>query len=84
VGDNERREDRLAIVMRALQDAWAAGSPVAHPPHDDTARIALRRYASIANRDVDATDTAARVRDLAKGLVAAFERDPKIGELMRD
>ena len=36
-------------------------------------------------RHVDSADTAARVRDLAKGLIAAFERDPKIvGPLMRD
>ena len=71
--------------MRALEEGYATGSPVARPPHGDTARIALRRCASIANRGVGSADKPDRVRDLAKGLVAAFERDPKVvGPLMRD
>jgi hypothetical protein len=35
-------------------------------PHGDTARIALRRCASIANRGIGSADKPARVRDLAK------------------
>ena len=81
-------QDQLAGVMRALAAAWEKGCPVAHPGNwDKLARVAVRRCASIANRGVDPADLPGRVRDLAKGMVASFDRDPhpsNIGPLMVD
>jgi hypothetical protein len=69
--------DELKAVMQALRHARDEGSPVA-VPSEEYARVAFRRWSSFANRGLDAADREGRIRDLAKGLIAHFERDRKL------
>ena len=75
-------------LVRALEEAWESGSPVAGSTSEARHRIALiaaRRMASFPRRNVPDDDRQRQVRDLARGLAAAFEPDPKlVGELIRD
>ena len=76
--------DDLQAVLDAMAAAWDDGCPVARPD-EETARVALRRWRSHANRKITATDLDCRVGDLAKGLVEASEENPKlIGRLIED
>ncbi|MBC9001385.1 hypothetical protein [Micromonospora aurantiaca (nom. illeg.)] len=74
-------------VLRALADLWANGCPVPAPElHERLADVGLRRWRSVARRHrgrrLGPDD---RLRDLVRGLVAAFEPDPKlVGPLVRD
>jgi hypothetical protein len=67
----------LEPILEALRQARNEGNPVAEPSHD-YARVALRRWSSSAHRGLDPVDREGRIRDLAKGLIAHFERDPKL------
>jgi hypothetical protein len=70
-------------VVRAIQAAEKSGSPVADDA-EATAEIALRRYRSRDRRKVKDT-RAAIAQDLAKGLIADFERYPElVGPLKAD
>jgi len=76
--------DAIAEVASAIAQLWDEGCPVAAKP-DEMAPIAVRRWTSSAQRGVDSQDVRARVRDLTKGLIAHFERDPAMtGPLRRD
>ncbi|MFJ8201983.1 hypothetical protein [Micromonospora chalcea] len=76
-----------AAIMRGLADLWANGCPVPAPElHERLADVGLRRWHSVARRHrgrrLGPDD---RLRDLVRGLVAAFEPDPKlVGPLVRD
>lgn len=73
-----------AAVLNVLVRAWDAGCPVAKPS-PEFSRAAVRRYRSSANRGVGLADRPARLRDLAKGLVAYHDGTPSsVGPLMRD
>jgi hypothetical protein len=73
-----------AAVVAAINEFREEGCPVAHHP-EVIAPIAIRRWFSSERRGVKQEDHRARIRDLAKGLVAQLERDPKlVGPLMRD
>jgi len=78
----------LQELVRILEDAWESGSPVAgQSPQDrsEVARIALRRMASFSRRKVPDHDRALQVRDVARGLVARFEKHPElVGPLVVD
>jgi hypothetical protein len=75
----------LERIADALREAWENGSPVASPPWDDLAMIALRRWKSSSNRGLRPGDLEGRIRDLTKGLITARERDPELlGPLERD
>jgi hypothetical protein len=80
-------QETLATVIAAVDAARVAGCPVIYDPNrvEETARVAIRRWRSSARRGIDQADHAARIRDLAKGLVEQFESDPKmVGPLFRD
>ena len=76
-----------AALVRALEHAWEGGSPVAGSTPDvreSIATVAVRRIRSFSRRGVAQND-AARAGDLARGLVAKFERNPGlVGPLIRD
>jgi len=75
-------------AIAAVAAAWQAGCPVAGWQPEvqmKSAEICLRRYRSLARRGVSEHDRAGQVRDLARGLVEAWEQEPKlIGPLIRD
>jgi chemotaxis regulatin CheY-phosphate phosphatase CheZ len=71
-------------VVEAVELAWEQGCPVAQRA-EETASIAVRRWRSSVRRKIDNDDLEARVLDLAKGLIAAFEKDPSlVGPLKED
>ena len=82
------------VILQQLQDAieqaWQKGSPVANPDapggREKAARVALRRWRSLARRHgTKPLSREGRVEDLAKGLRDAFERDRDlVGPLMED
>ena len=77
-------EEPIAEVVAAIAQVWEEGCPVAQHA-EQLAPVAIRRWNSSERRGVKATDVDARIRDLAKGLAAHFEPDPKlVGPLMRD
>jgi hypothetical protein len=74
----------LERVLHAVRAAWADGCPVAAKP-DEIAPAAFRRIRSAGRRGVRAGDSEAQVRDLANGLIAAFENNPAlVGRLKAD
>ena len=87
---SERPEDDevLAALVTALTLAWNSGSPVAGQSIEQRREIAvvvLRRIRSFRRRGAPIHDRGFCVRDLAKGLVACCEAEPKlVGPLMRD
>lgn len=67
-----------------MTDAWEDGCPVARPD-EKVAATAVRRWQSAKQRGVDVGNVDLRVRDLALGLIASCERDPRlVGPLKRD
>ncbi|WP_439427975.1 hypothetical protein [Micromonospora sp. LA-10] len=73
-------------ILRGLAALQADGCPIAADPecHERLADVGLRRWHSVARRGrrLGPDD---RFRDLVRGLVAAFEPDPKlVGPLVRD
>src|SRR5262245_60010797 len=74
----------VEIAEAAIKAAWEAGCPVAHD-HEQIATLAIRRLRTSRRRGICQHDDAARIRDLALGLVAQLERKPKlVGALIRD
>lgn len=74
-------DEGLEDVVRA---AWEDGCPVASKP-EKIAPIARRRWHSFASRNIDADDFESRIEDLAKGLIAACEANPRlVGPLTAD
>jgi hypothetical protein len=74
----------VAAVTAAIEAAWKEGCPVAGSA-TKMAPLTIRRWRSSARRDVEQADHRARIRDLAKGLVAHFEADPTlVGPLITD
>ena len=75
-------------LVRVLEEAWQAGSPIAgrsDKERGEMARVAARRINSFPRRKVSAQDRAHQVRDLARGLVAKFEKNPElVGRLIQD
>ena len=75
-------------AVAAVAAAWQAGCPVAgwRPESQAAAaEVCLRRYRSLARRNVDSADRPAQIKDLARGMVEAFEPDLKlVGPLIRD
>lgn len=85
---SSRAPDHLAALEMALAQAWDSGSPAAgqtKAARAERAAIALRRIRSFERRGVNERDTPSAVMDLANGLVAHLERNPKlIGPLLKD
>ncbi len=74
----------LQATIDAMAAAWDDGCPVAGP-EEKVARVALRRWRSHANWGIADTDLDRRAEDLAKGLVQAREKNPKlVGPLIED
>ena len=75
-------------VVAAVEGCWNEGSPVvdyARESWQQVAHVAIRRIRSLDRRNVSDTDHAAQLRDIAKGLIATFEKDPKlVGQLIVD
>ena|GEM_PF-2208566 len=75
-------------AVAAVAAAWECGCPVADWRPKGQAAVAdvcLRRYGSLARRGVGASDRAAQVRDLVRGLVEASGQDRGlVGPLIRD
>jgi hypothetical protein len=73
---------------QALEAAWQDGSPVAGSEprrRTEIAGAAIRRIRSFSRRGVPNGDHARQVVDLAKGLAAQFEFEPKrVGPLIKD
>ena len=65
-------------VLQAIRKAWDDGCPVAGPPWEELARVALRRWDTFPNRGIQRGDVEARIRDLMKGLTANREADPSL------
>lgn len=73
----------LDAVTLAIARLWEKGCPAAGRPAE-SARIAIRRWHSVARRERKVTRDA-RIRDLTAGLIQAFEEDPRlVGPLKRD
>ena len=71
-------------VVSAIARLWDEGCPVASRP-EEMAPIAIRRWMSAERRGVKASDPQARRRDLTKGLIAHFEKEPAlVGPLRSD
>ena len=71
-------------VIAAIAGLWEEGCPVASRP-EEMAPIVIRRWMSAERRGVKGSDLEGRVRDLTKGLVAHFEKDPAlVGPLRSD
>ena len=71
-------------VASAIAALWEEGCPVASRP-DEMAPIAIRRWMSAGRRGVKASDREGRLRDLTKGLIAYFEKEPAlVGPLRSD
>jgi hypothetical protein len=67
-------------VVAAIAVSWAEGCPVADweaANREKTANVAIRRWQSLSRRGIPANDNEAQVRDMARGLVEAFEDDPR-------
>jgi hypothetical protein len=80
ITDEQRRLAEAAVVA-----AWEEGCPVAGGPPEKTADICLRRWQSLSRRKVNADVRADVIRDLARGLISAFEPDAKlVGPLIVD
>jgi hypothetical protein len=69
-------EEAFRVALGAVEAAWEAGCPVAgsNPVRRaEVARRAVRRWGSAARRGVPPG-----AKDLAAGLIAAFEPEPKV------
>jgi hypothetical protein len=89
--DEDPRLHEAALLRRvtaAVQSCWDEGNPIAGwtaTGREGTARVVIRRFRSFARRNVAADDHERQVRDIAKGLIAAFNEDPKlVGPLIID
>ena len=75
-------------AVAAVAAAWESGCPVAGSRPElqaAAAEVCLRRYRSLARRNVDSDDRPAQIKDLARGMALAFEPDLKLaGPLIRD
>lgn len=78
----------LSEVVVAVDACWDKGSPVVGQTPEswqNVAHVAIRRMRSFTRRKISSTDHAAQVRDIAMGLIAAFENDPKlVGPMISD
>ena len=71
-------------VVAAIAKLWEEGCPVASRP-EEMAPIAIRRWMSAERRGIKNSDWESRLRDLTKGLIAHFEREPAlVGPLRAD
>lgn len=70
--------EQRRLAEAAVAAAWEAGCPVASSPHQEIADVCLRRRRSLARRGVDSSDRPSVIRDLAKGMIAAFETAPNL------
>ncbi len=75
--------DLIEIARQVVATAWEEGSPIARDS-EAFAPIAVRRWRSAARRGIRLTDSEARVRDLAMGLVEAFDDPATVGPLVED
>lgn len=77
-----------AGVVAAIATAWDEGCPVAGQDLDqqtEQANVAVRRWRSASRRHPRKLTPQVQVEDLAKGLLDAFEADPKlVGPLIED
>lgn len=70
----------VARVAEVIRWAWDQGCPVASPNGqwpDEMVSVALRRWRSVGRRHRKITREI-RINDLANGLIAAFESNPKL------
>jgi hypothetical protein len=67
----------LSAVIAVISRLSGEACPVASEP-PVIASIAIRRWHSSSQRGVALDDAKARVRDLARGLMLHFEKEPKI------
>ena len=80
---NDRDSGRDQVV-RAIEDLWEEGCPVAQGAAE-VSQVILRRWRSSARRGVRPGDSQARIRDLVDGLIRKFEPKRKlVGPLRRD
>jgi hypothetical protein len=77
-------EDIVRKVHARVVESWEQGCPVARDA-ERVADIALRRWPSSARRGTKVDDHAAKVSDLAAGLIQTLEPDPTlVGPLKKD
>ena len=78
------REDLIRLAREAAESAWEEGCPVASAA-DRIAPIAVRRWLSSNRRGVAEDQLDHRIKDLAKGLIERFQREPRlVGRLKVD
>ena len=78
----------LEQLVGVLRQAWDEGSPVAgwsDEAREKRALVALRRIQGFNRRGVSTGDRRIQVADVAKGLIAQFEREPQlVGRILTD
>ncbi len=79
----ECRHELVRLATQAIEASWEEGGPIASVAYEtaqiaEMASIAVRRWLSSGRRGVAADRFDDRTRDLAKGLIGRFERDPRL------
>ena len=80
-------DDVRAAVVSGLAQLFEEGCPLPGPGQRDAmAEVAVRRWVSYSRRHRGGTGMREqRIRDLVKGLVRAFEAEPRlVGPLVKD
>ena len=80
----EPQQELVRLAAQAIKAAWEKGCPIASAAYE-TAPIAVRRRLSFRRRGLAVDRFEDWIKDLAKGLIERFERDPRfIGPLSFD
>ncbi len=79
----EHRQELVSLAAQAIEAAREEGCPIASAAYEtariaEMAQIAVRRWLSFRRRGVVANRFDDRLKDLAKGLIERFEREPRL------
>ena len=86
----EPQQELVRLAAQAIKAAWEKGCPIASAAYETAqiagmAPIAVRRWLSFRRRGLAVDRFEDWIKDLAKGLMERFERDPRfIGRLSFD